>query len=128
VHKLSAKPASKDVAERMLQMITGYWITQIVPDVAKYSISDELARGLRLNASMMLRLTGGRVHSVLPYRWTRLAVGFASEFLLSGSNPTSGEPCLRESYHRQPEPHPCVSTFHVSVADPRICEASFHAL
>ncbi len=29
----------------------------------------------------------------------------------------------------QPEPaHPGVSTFHVSVADPRICEESFHAL
>jgi hypothetical protein len=61
LHELFAKPTSKDVAQRMLQMITGYWLTQIVHAVTKYSIADELARGPRLNASMMLRLTGGRV-------------------------------------------------------------------
>jgi hypothetical protein len=27
LHELFAKPTSKDVAQRMLQMITGYWMT-----------------------------------------------------------------------------------------------------
>lgn len=31
--------------ERMLQMITGFWVTQIVHAVAKYRIADELAKG-----------------------------------------------------------------------------------
>jgi hypothetical protein len=32
-------------SERMMQMITGYRVTQIVHAVAKYSIADELAKG-----------------------------------------------------------------------------------
>jgi hypothetical protein len=33
-------------SDRMMQMITGYWVSQIVRAVATYSLADYLANGL----------------------------------------------------------------------------------
>jgi hypothetical protein len=37
-----SSPGAAEAAQRMLQMITGYWMTQIVHTVARFSIADEL--------------------------------------------------------------------------------------
>src|SRR5258708_17125409 len=40
----SKEPTDNDF-ERMMHMITGYWVTQIAGAVASYSIADHLAKG-----------------------------------------------------------------------------------
>jgi hypothetical protein len=41
---VALEPTDKDF-ERMMQMLTGFWVTQIIGAVAGYSIADQLAKG-----------------------------------------------------------------------------------
>src|SRR5258708_34174675 len=41
----TAKEPTDNDFERMMHMITGYWVTQIAGAVASYSIADHLAKG-----------------------------------------------------------------------------------
>ena len=58
-------------SERMLQMITGYWVTQIVHAVANFCIADELAKGPATAADIASRRS---THPQATFRLLRACV------------------------------------------------------
>src|ERR1700732_3390101 len=53
----TAKEPTDNDFERMMHMITGYWVTQIAGAVASYSIADHLAKG-SASAEEISKMTG----------------------------------------------------------------------
>jgi O-methyltransferase domain/Dimerisation domain len=68
--------------DRMLQMITGFWVTQIVHAVAKYRIADELAQGPATAAEIASR------RSIHPEATARLLRACASLGLVTWEAPS----------------------------------------
>jgi hypothetical protein len=57
--------------ERMMQMLTGSWVTQIAGAVATYSIADHLAKG-RATAEKIAKIEG--IDSTATFRLLRACV------------------------------------------------------
>jgi len=64
----TAKEPTDNDFERMMHMITGYWVTQIAGAVASYSIADQLAKG-PASAEEISKMAG--IDSIAAFRLLR---------------------------------------------------------
>ena len=64
----TAKEPTDNDFERMMHMITGYWVTQIAGAVASYSIADHLAKG-PASAEEISKMAG--IDSIAAFRLLR---------------------------------------------------------